>query len=42
MWQLFNLSYWAWLAENYSPAALTRAYFAGSMRIPSDTHKKND
>lgn len=40
--QFLNLTFWIWLAQNHSPAALTRAYFADWMRMPSDTHKKND
>jgi hypothetical protein len=40
MWQFGNLSFWIWLAENYSPAAYTRAWFREwpRKRVDSDTH----
>lgn len=42
MWQFANLSFWIWLAENCSPAAITRAWFADWNRVHGEKHPKVD
>jgi hypothetical protein len=42
MEQLFNLSFWVWVARECSPAAMTRAWFAEWQRMRDGTHKKTD
>jgi hypothetical protein len=40
MEHFFNVSFWLWLAGQYSPAAYTRAWFREwpRKRVDSDTH----